>query len=211
MNAQYEIQIETDDVEGHRIRIGFAPDDPGWLDSHLGGEGERVRLSLVDDDDTDGHLRAATVRVRLTDDQDDTEGHAISLQFPSVQEADAFRRRLIASGLITATIALGAVGGMAVGQQLSTADAESVTANQAWQEASASTADRQAAPLSAGQAYSEAAANEAARQGAGAEAAAAVQEAYAESAANEAARQGGGSMSGVADDGKGEKSGLTPR
>jgi hypothetical protein len=42
------------------------------------------------------------------------EGHALSLHFPSVKEANDFRRNLLAAGLITATLAVGAGGGMAI-------------------------------------------------------------------------------------------------
>ena len=75
--------------------------------------GGRARVDLVPDQDADveGHslLPLADVRLRITD-EDDTEGHAISIHFPSAKEADDFRRRLVLAGVLAGTVALGAVG-----------------------------------------------------------------------------------------------------
>src|SRR5699024_10040907 len=73
----------------------------------------KVRLGPASDGDVQGHALAATDRavgVRIGLDDDDTEGHAISVHFPTTSDADRFRRRLMAAGLITGTIALGSIG-----------------------------------------------------------------------------------------------------
>ena len=113
-NEPIVIQLEGEDTEGHASVIQVAPNDEAWLKS-LGDSEKTVRIRLpADDDDTEGHLASAIVNVLVSDD-DDTEGHAISLQFPSIKAANEFRRNAMAAGLITATIALGAIGGAALG------------------------------------------------------------------------------------------------
>jgi hypothetical protein len=104
------IEIEPDDTQGHgRYHV---TDDEGWLRERLGREpGGTSRISLKpSDDDVEGHAAGSTVTLRAFDD--DTEGHAISIHFPSRGEADAFRRRLLLSGALAGTIAVGAVAGI---------------------------------------------------------------------------------------------------
>jgi hypothetical protein len=114
-NEPIVIELEGEDTEGHASVIQVTPDDEQWL-KDLGDSKKSVRIRIpADDDDTEGHLAAAIVSVVINDDDDDTEGHALRLQFPSVKEADQFRRNVMAAGLITATIALGAIGGAALG------------------------------------------------------------------------------------------------
>jgi hypothetical protein len=105
------IELEPDDTQGHgRYHV---TDDDGWLRDRLGREPSGTsRISLkASDDDTEGHAAGSTVTLRAFDD-DDTEGHAISIHFPSRGEADAFRRRLLLSGALAGTIAVGAVAGI---------------------------------------------------------------------------------------------------
>ena len=113
-NEPIVIELEGEDTAGHASVIQVTPDDEEWL-KDLGDSKKSVRIRIpTDDDDTEGHA-AAMVSVVINDDDDDTEGHALRLQFPSVKEADQFRRNVMAAGLITATIALGAIGGAALG------------------------------------------------------------------------------------------------
>jgi hypothetical protein len=88
-------------------------DETPWLEDKVRREPGPTRLRVrADDSDTEGHaLQATEVRV-LIDEGDDTEGHAISLHFPTVDEADAFRRRLLLTGVLVGTVALGAAGGI---------------------------------------------------------------------------------------------------
>ena len=114
-NEPIVIQLEGEDTEGHASVIQVTPNDEAWL-KNLGGSEKSIQIRLpADDDDTEGHLASAIVSVLVSGDDDDTEGHAISLQFPSVKAANDFRRNVMAAGLITATIALGAIGGAALG------------------------------------------------------------------------------------------------
>ncbi|MGH2402248.1 MAG: hypothetical protein ACRDE6_06015, partial [Candidatus Limnocylindria bacterium] len=176
-----------DDTEGHRLleRAIVEPDDSQWLEEKLrkdsGKTSFRVRV-LDEDDDTEGHgLRGGpVVRVSL-DDEDDTEGHAIAIHFPSRAEADAFRRRLMVTGVLVGTVALGAAGGVGLSALQSDTGAD----------AGAATTQSQAYAN-----YQEAAANEGARQGA-ADAEARAYANYQEAAANEGARQGAGAAQGA--------------
>jgi hypothetical protein len=107
------IKIEGDDTQGHASAVEWTSDDEAWI-KQLSEAGKPVRIRIPADDDTEGHAASAVVSVVVAADDDDTEGHAISLHFPSAQEANDFRRKVLATGLITATIAIGAVGGAAL-------------------------------------------------------------------------------------------------
>jgi hypothetical protein len=91
--------------------------DEEWLDEALRRKpgSARVRIRPSDEDDAEGHGAATrrTVTV-LVETDDDTEGHAISLHFPSAQEAEAFRKRLLVTGVLVGAVALGAAGGYAL-------------------------------------------------------------------------------------------------
>jgi hypothetical protein len=109
--------IELDeDTEGHSAQRGIVePDDADWLEDRLRRDSGKThfRITLSDADDTEGHALsgAPTVRVMVEDD-DDTEGHAIAVHFPTRTEADAFRKRLMLTGVLVGTMALGAAGGV---------------------------------------------------------------------------------------------------
>lgn len=106
-----ELFLATGD--GGSARIIGGEDD--WVRSRLGGgPGATVILRPSDEADADVEAHASGVlRLRAFDDDDaDTEGHALALHFPSAQEADAFRRRLLAAGVLTGTLALGAAAGI---------------------------------------------------------------------------------------------------
>jgi hypothetical protein len=79
-----------------------------------------LRVEIAGEGDVEGHLasNAVQVRLRVLDDEDDTEGHAISLRFPSVDEAKAFRNQLLATGLIAGALVAGGAAGLAVSQGL---------------------------------------------------------------------------------------------
>ncbi len=81
------------------------------------GDAINVRISMPDESDVEGHAFGATRRsvwIQVDVDDDDTEGHAISVHFPTIDQADQFRRRLLAAGLITGAVVLGSVGAIAV-------------------------------------------------------------------------------------------------
>ena len=81
-------------------------------------EAVAVRITAPDESDVEGHAYGATQRsvwIRVgIGDGDDTEGHAISVHFPTVDQADQFRKRLMAAGLLTGAVILGSVGAIAV-------------------------------------------------------------------------------------------------
>jgi hypothetical protein len=106
------IELEPDDAQGHIHKWRVTGDD-GWLDEQLERRtgGNRVTLK-ASDDDVEGHGTGTTVALRaFGEDDDDTEGHAISVHFPSRAEADEFRKRLLLTGVIVGSVALGAATG----------------------------------------------------------------------------------------------------
>ncbi len=104
------IELEADDTQGHVARWRVTEDD-GWLKERLGRDQGSARINLkATDDDVEGHASGTTVVLRAFD-EDDTEGHAIAVHFPTRQEADAFRRRLLLTGVIAGSVALGAAAG----------------------------------------------------------------------------------------------------
>ncbi len=81
------------------------------------GQAISVRITPVEPPDVEGHafgdaLRSVWVNVQL--DDDDVEGHAISVHFPTTSDADRFRKRLLATGLLAGAIVLGSAGAIAV-------------------------------------------------------------------------------------------------
>jgi hypothetical protein len=112
------IKIAGEDTQHHAAAIRWTSDDEAWV-KELSDSGKPVRIRIPEDADTEGHEISAAVTVVVAADDDDTEGHALSLHFPSVRDANDFRRRMMAAGLITATIAVGAAGGAALGTAVS--------------------------------------------------------------------------------------------
>jgi hypothetical protein len=79
--------------------------------------GRDLRIRATEPSDTSGHAMAAdtiTVSVRQ---EDDLEGHTMTLRFPSVDEAKRFQKRLIISGALAASIVVGAAGVQLASQQ----------------------------------------------------------------------------------------------
>jgi hypothetical protein len=76
-----------------------------------------VRITPAEESDVEGHLRSSAVSITVQLDDDDVEGHAMSVHFPSIAEADRFRRRLIAVGLLAGTIAIGSAGAAVIANQ----------------------------------------------------------------------------------------------
>ncbi|HEX7195808.1 MAG TPA: hypothetical protein VF364_03130 [Candidatus Limnocylindria bacterium] len=184
-DQNFVIEVD-DDAEGHLLRRGIVEtDDTQWLEERLRRDSGKTsfKLKILDEaDDTEGHgLRGGPVVRVSVDDDDDTEGHAIAIHFPSRTEADAFRRRLLVTGVLVGTVALGGAtgAGLSAIQSDSGTGAAGTTQSQAYEN------------------YREAAANEGARQGAAAAADAQAYANYQEAAANEGARQGAGAAQGA--------------
>ncbi|MGH2381175.1 MAG: hypothetical protein ACRDG7_08125 [Candidatus Limnocylindria bacterium] len=171
-DREFVIELE-DEAEGHAGRGIVETDDAAWLDQKLRSDSGTKRLRVLPDDrdDTEGHASDILVQV-LLEDEDDTEGHAIAIHFPSRAEADAFRRRLLVTGVLVGTVALGAAGG--VGLSALQTDGGATGANSAaiqvdanYQAAAAAEAERQGAAGAALQAqanYEDASAAVAERQ-----------------------------------------------
>jgi len=85
---------------GNDQRAVVEPDDALWLQEKLRREPGSTRLEIRYDDA-------------------DTEGHAIALNFPTREEADAFRKRLMLTGVLAGTIVLGAAGGIGLANMAS--------------------------------------------------------------------------------------------
>lgn len=94
----------------------------------------KVRIAPASDADVEGHALAGAERslvIKVGLDEDDTEGHAISVHFPTAAEAETFRRRLVAAGLLTGTIAIGSVGAVAIANMPTASSDVSFPANTA--------------------------------------------------------------------------------
>jgi hypothetical protein len=91
----------------------------------------RVRLSPGQEDDVEGHLLVSgdptAVLVRVALDDDDVEGHAMSIHFPDIDGARRFRNELLAAGVLTATVALSAGAGIALAPDGQAATGSSAT------------------------------------------------------------------------------------
>ncbi|MDQ2966317.1 MAG: hypothetical protein M3R57_10760, partial [Chloroflexota bacterium] len=87
---------ETNPAEGRLRKIDAGPT---WAK-------HRVRIELAEAD-TSGHaLDATSVSINLSFD-DDVEGHALSLHFPTAEKADEFRKRLLATGIVAGALVVG--------------------------------------------------------------------------------------------------------
>ena len=110
------ISATVDAVEAERLLALFAAS---------GGQFE-LGLAPESDDDVEGHLFGAGAIVRLVvrrpdGDEDDVEGHALTLRFPSAEEASKFKTKVLAGGLLVGTLiapAAGLAGGQAAAANL---------------------------------------------------------------------------------------------
>jgi len=111
---------QRSDAVGHVRFFVDLKDEDGFLEALRKRRGEpgptHVEIGAANEADTQGHASgfAMSVIVRPSGDGDDTEGHAISLHFPTSADADAFRRRLLATGPIVGTVTVGALGAAAL-------------------------------------------------------------------------------------------------
>jgi hypothetical protein len=97
---------------GDDQRAVVVPEDAAWLRDKLRQEPGSTRIRLrYDGDEVEGHRQGGGLGVRVIA-EDDTEGHAIAIHFPSRGEADAFRKRLMLSGVLAGTVALGTAAGI---------------------------------------------------------------------------------------------------
>ena len=98
---------------GNEQRAVVEPDDAAWLQEKLRREPGSTRVELrYDDNDVEGHGGSNPRYKVILEGDDDTEGHAMTLNFPTREEAEAFRKRLMLAGVLAGTIVLGAAGGI---------------------------------------------------------------------------------------------------
>ena len=61
--------------------------------------------------DVSGHaLGGSELTLRILDEEDDTEGHAITLHFPTLEEAKRFQQRMLLTGAVVGTLAIAGTG-----------------------------------------------------------------------------------------------------
>ena len=116
-NERRDVRDATEgpDTAGHTIECQPAtPEDQKWFEEHIQRQpAGRVLVRLDDEQDVSGHMAIddpTLIRIVIHDDELDTEGHAISIRLPSVEEADAFRRRLLLTSVLVGTVVLGGAG-----------------------------------------------------------------------------------------------------
>jgi hypothetical protein len=95
-----------------------SPDSEARLRALVAERGSlRIRLDAPADADVTGHELDATSLVLSVVDEDDTEGHVISLHFPRIEDAKHFEQRMIVTGAIVGTMVI-AGSGLALSQAL---------------------------------------------------------------------------------------------
>jgi hypothetical protein len=76
-----------------------------------------VRITPSERPDVEGHALEAALDsawVNLEVDGDDTEGHAIRINFPSAADADRFRRNVLTAGILAGSIVIASAGAIAI-------------------------------------------------------------------------------------------------
>ena len=133
---------------GNEQRAVVEPDDAAWLQEKLRREPGSTRVELrYDDNDVEGHGGSNPRYKVILEGDDDTEGHAMTLNFPTREEAEAFRKRLMLAGVLAGTIVLGAAGGIGLANMSN--DAGTIGAGTTAVSGSASTAACSASRASA--------------------------------------------------------------
>ena len=94
----FSIVLDDDETTVAEGRLRDVDAGPTWAK-------HRVTIRL-DESDTSGHVAAAAVSISLSFD-DDVEGHALSLHFPSPEKAEQFRKRLVATGVVAGALVVG--------------------------------------------------------------------------------------------------------
>jgi len=95
-----------DQASEQRLRKSLAGSTGGALS---------VRITEAQPADVEGHaLDLSSVWVRLQLEGDDTEGHAIRVQFPTAADADKFRRSVLMAGILAGSVVLGSAGAIAL-------------------------------------------------------------------------------------------------
>jgi hypothetical protein len=107
--------VEGSGTVGNAVEYQPAtPEDQRWFEEYVKRQPTgRVLVRLDDEQDVSGHMAfedPTLIQLVVQDDEPDTEGHAISIRLPTVEEADAFRRRLLLTGVLVGAVVLGGAG-----------------------------------------------------------------------------------------------------
>ena len=94
----FSIVLDDDETTVAEGRLRDLDAGPTWAK-------HRVTMRL-DEGDTSGHVAGTAVAISLSFD-DDVEGHALSLHFPSPEKAEEFRKRLVATGVVAGALVVG--------------------------------------------------------------------------------------------------------
>ena len=82
-----------------------------------GGSPLVAELVSAGGDDVEGHAESASIDLTLRLAEEDVAGHAISVHFPTAQDAARFRRNLIAGSLLASTLVIGSAGAIVISTQ----------------------------------------------------------------------------------------------
>lgn len=130
--------------EGHALTIGGQQQVPLTFPDPKAEERLRtrlktgralsVRIAPATPSDVQGHaldVAQDQVWLNLQLEGDDTEGHAIRVQFPTAADADKFRRNMLAAGILAGSIVIGSAGAIAITSNLQAPDVSAPVTNQA--------------------------------------------------------------------------------
>jgi len=131
MSEETTIRLDDLDTAGQAfVRFDDPRDADRFRDRAVASDGQiRVKIARPEED-TEGHVSTwsgGEARALLLTG-DDTEGHAITVRFPSAEQADAFRRRMLAGGVLAGTLIVGGVAGAAISSAVSRSPAEAAPA-----------------------------------------------------------------------------------
>ncbi len=115
-DLEFELSIEPGWTARAEPAGGATDEALQRLFAEIGPQSVVVQAGPTDGDVSGHSTGGTTVEVVVRLDDDDTEGHAFSLRFPSQDDAQRMRTRLAAGGLLIAVLAVGTVS---VGAELS--------------------------------------------------------------------------------------------
>jgi hypothetical protein len=114
------VTIGSTDATGNLQSVRFGSPETETKVRSLLNKSETIRVRLIPggEEDVEAHLLptgdSTAVLVRMALDDDDVEGHAMSIHFPDIDGARRFRNELLAAGVLTATVAMSAGAGIAL-------------------------------------------------------------------------------------------------
>jgi hypothetical protein len=107
-----EFTLRIGDNDAATVRF-VNPEDVERILAVLKRGAASVSLTPREDTDVEGHAATGEVIIDARFDDDDTEGHAIALKFPTAQDARDFQMKILAAGLLAGTIVVAGIGATA--------------------------------------------------------------------------------------------------